>query len=85
MWILVGTFECHSCAQASMYLTLKFLLQLKYPNKVEGLTLINPDAGQCGWVEWGYQKVSIIPHVIVTIFPLTLCISVHQSLKVLQS
>jgi len=29
---------------------------LKYPNKVEGLTLINPDSGQCGWVEWGYQK-----------------------------
>ena len=35
-----------------------FIFQLKYPNKVEGLTLINPDAGQCGWVEWGYQKVS---------------------------
>ncbi|XP_067934875.1 protein NDRG1-like isoform X2 [Watersipora subatra] len=29
---------------------------LKYPSKVEGLTLINPDASQCGWVEWGYQK-----------------------------
>ena len=38
------------------------VLQLKYPSKVEGLTLINPDASQCGWVEWGYQKVNVKAH-----------------------
>ena len=58
MQTLVGSVESTSCAQESMFLTVNSVLQLKYPNKVEGLTLINPDAGQCGWVEWGYQKVS---------------------------
>jgi len=33
------------------------MCQLSYPDRVEGLVLINGTAGQAGWVEWGYQKV----------------------------
>jgi pimeloyl-ACP methyl ester carboxylesterase len=29
---------------------------LFYPDKVEGLILINGTAEKCGWIEWGYQK-----------------------------
>jgi len=29
---------------------------LVHPEKVEGLILINCNAGKCGWIEWGYQK-----------------------------
>jgi len=32
-------------------------VQLMYPDRVEGLMLINCTASQAGWVEWGYQKV----------------------------
>ena len=31
--------------------------QLMYPDRVEGLMLVNCTASQAGWVEWGYQKV----------------------------
>jgi pimeloyl-ACP methyl ester carboxylesterase len=29
---------------------------LVHPEKVEGLILINCNAGKCGWIEWAYQK-----------------------------
>jgi len=32
--------------------------QLAYPDRVEGLVLLNCTAGQAGWVEWSYQKVT---------------------------
>ena len=34
-------------------------LQLNYPDKVDGLVLVNCTAKQAGWVEWGYQKVCV--------------------------
>ena len=33
-------------------------VQLLHPDRVEALVLVNCMAGQAGWVEWGYQKVS---------------------------
>lgn len=35
------------------------MLQLAYPDRVDGLMLVNCTAAQAGWVEWGYQKVSL--------------------------
>jgi len=35
------------------------VLQLAYPDRVEGLMLVNGTASQAGWVEWGYQKVKL--------------------------
>lgn len=32
---------------------------LAYPDRVEGLVLINCTASQAGWIEWGYQKWNV--------------------------
>ena len=31
---------------------------IKYPDKVEALTLLNCTATKAGWMEWGYQKIN---------------------------
>ena len=37
-----------------------FPFQLSHHDRVDSLVLVNPYATQAGWVEWGYQKVSVV-------------------------
>jgi len=46
------------CQSRNSFLSVMFL-QLNYPDKVDGLVLVNCTAKQAGWVEWGYQKVCV--------------------------
>jgi len=48
-----------SFSRHNMYEIFFMFLQLKHPDKVDGLVLINCTAKQAGWVEWGYQKVCL--------------------------
>ena len=35
-----------------------FCFQLAHHDRVDSLVLVNPNASQAGWIEWGYQKVT---------------------------